>query len=266
MKWLSLIAASVALFAAAWAHAAPMPSKPGLARVLLQGCLRAPAQQTAERIASEVGAKPYSDVRLKRELKTTTTNFEEPGTGEDQRTKTTVTVFRGWDLPGPGAGALEYQEERFETEWVERSSRQTVKPVQTSLARSCRLHAPVANARSIFELYETMAGGPYGIRISADRRWIDFFMFDEDRFDIELTFMLRNPLARLAPDPARQEGHLFITDGGPLYFDSTTPGIPTIKLTHAELLAGLDQEGGLTFLNMNIEPVVQRLTANQPRP
>jgi hypothetical protein len=137
--------------AAAEAPAGP----PGLARELLQGCLRTPSQKAAEQLAAAVGARPYSEARRRRELKTSTFNSPEAATGEDQRTKVTVTAFAGWDLPGPGAGSLEYQEESSEIVWIDRATGQAVTPVRTSVARSCHVKAPVANARAIFESMRT---------------------------------------------------------------------------------------------------------------
>jgi hypothetical protein len=236
-------------------------SRPGLARELLQGCLKPPSQEATAQLASAVGATPYSEARRRRELKTSSESHPEPTSGEDQRTKTTVTEFEGWDLPGPGAGALEYQEERYETVWVDRSSQQSVTPVRIALDRSCRLHAPVANARAIFELYEGLTDRPYGIRISADRRWIDVFMFDEDHFDVELSFDLEAPLAGVAPDAAQGDGRLVLSDSGPRFIDGVAPGVPTVKLTRAALLAGLDQAATMTFFNAEIAPVVQRLAS-----
>lgn len=240
-------------------RAQPVQNTPGLAQALLQGCLEAPGAQNTERLASKVGAKPYSDLRQRRELKTTTVKFPEPTSGEDQRTKVIVIEFRGWDLAGPGAGSLEYQAARTETDWVDRASQQPVKPVRTALGRSCRIHAPVANARAILELYERLNEGPYGIRISADRRWIDFFMFDENGFDIELSFVLQTPLAGVAADVQHQEGHLILSDGDGRYFNGTSPGIPSVTLTRMALLVGLDQQATMDFMNETIEPLVQRL-------
>jgi hypothetical protein len=241
------------------ADAETQANKPSLARELLQGCLKPPSQETVSQLASAVGGTPYSEARRRRELTTNTVTYPEPDTGQDQRTKTTVTEFQGWDLPGPGAGALEYQGERSEIVWLDRASQQSVTPVRVALDRSCRLHAPVANARAIFELLEGMTDRRYGIRIAADRRWIDVFMFDEDHYDVELSLELEAPLAGLASDAAGQESHLILTDGGPRFIDYVAPGIPTVKLTRAALLAGLDQPATMSFFNTEIEPVVQRL-------
>ena len=106
-------------------------NKAGLARQLLQGCLAAPTQQVTSSLASAVGARPYSELRRRRALKSDTTTFQEPApSNDDQRTKTTVTEFRGWDLQGQGAGTLEYQEQRTETVWLDRATRQAVTPTR----------------------------------------------------------------------------------------------------------------------------------------
>jgi hypothetical protein len=225
--------------------------------------LKPPSEQAAAQLAVAVGATPYSDTRRKRELKTSTVNYPEAATGNDQRTKTTVTEFRGWDLPGPGAGSLEYKEESTKTVWVDRSTGQSVTPVRTSVARSCRLSAPVVNARAIFEMYEGLTEHPYGLRVSADRRWIDVFMFDPDKFDVELSFVLEAPLAGLAPDADKQDGRLVLSNGGPRFIADVSPGVPTVSLTRADLLAGLDGPADMSFFNMEIQPVVQRLATRQ---
>jgi len=239
----------------------PSANRPGLARELIRGCLKPPSRQGVAQLAVAAGATPYSETRRRRELKTNSVSYPEAETGRDQRTKTTVTDFRGWDLPGPGAGALEYQEESSEIFWVDRSTGQSVTPVQTSAARSCRLNAPVVNARAIFEMYEGLTERSYGLRVSADRRWVDVFMFDPDKFDVELSFVLDAPLAGLAPDVAQQDGRLVLSDGGPRFVRGVSPGIPTVSLTRAGFLAGLDRPATMTFFNMEIQPVVQRLAA-----
>lgn len=257
-----LAVAAVALLSRA-ADAQTPAGVPGLARSLIQGCLRPPSMAGVAQLAFALGAKPYSEARRRRELKTDTTIFPEASTPRDQRTKTTVTEFRGWDLPGPGAGTLEYSESRTETDWLERKTRQPVTPVRVDVSRSCSVHAPVANAGAIFEMYEGLSDRDYGMRISADRRWIDVFSFDPDRFDAELSFDLEAPLAGLAPDRANAEGRLILTDGGPRFIGGPAKGIPTIELTRSTVLAALNRPATMSFFNAEITPVVQRLAAAQ---
>ncbi len=246
------------------ADSEPAVPKAGSARQLLQGCLATPGQQVTSKLASAVGALPYSEIRRRRGLKSATTTFQEPAPSlDDQQTKITVTEFHGWDLHGQGGGTLEYQEQRTETVWLDRATQQPVTPIRVALGRSCKLDAPVANARAILELYESLNAGPYGIRISADRRWIDFYSFDEDRFDIELSFDLQAPLAGLALDAAGLEGHINLSDGGPRYFSGASPGIPAFNLTRGALLSGLDQAATMHLLNEDIEPIVERLAAGR---
>jgi hypothetical protein len=121
----------------------------------------------------------------------------------------------------------------------------------------------VVNARAIFEMYEGLTERPYGLRVSADRRWVDVFMFDPDMFDIELSFVLEAPLAGLAPDADQQDGRLVLSDGGPRFIGDVSAGIPTVSLTRAGLLAGLDRPATMTFFNTKIQPVVQRLATRQ---
>jgi hypothetical protein len=247
------------------AEAQAPAGKPGLARELIEGCLKPPSPETVAQLAAAVGAKPYSDVRRKRELKTSTDTFQEPATGQDQRTTTTVVEFLGWDLPGPGAGSLEFRAERTETDWVDRASRQSTTPVRVAMDQSCKLDAPVANARAVFELYEGLTDREYGIRISADRRWVDVFMFDEDNFDIELSFVLDTPVPGLPPETAQSDDRLVMPDGGPRFINSAAEGVAAVRMTRAQLLAALDQPADMSFFNMKIEPVVQRLAAAKDR-
>jgi hypothetical protein len=260
MNWAVAWVLALGLLALGPRPAAAEPhARPGSARELLQGCLKTPSREAATQLASAAGARPYSEIRRRRELKTSTANYEQPASSEDQRTTTKVTEFRGWDLPGPGAGSVEYREETTEIVWVDRATRQAVTPVRASRSRSCRLQAPVFNARTIFELYEDLTDRRYGIRIAADRQWINVFMFDPDRFDVELIFELDKPIAGLTPD-ATSEGRLALSDGGPRVINGVSPGIPVVSLTRAALLAGLDQPATMTFFNMEIEPIVQRLS------
>ncbi len=243
------------------AAAAPSDVRPGLAHDLLQGCLEKPTDAGMSRLAAAVGAQPYSEARRAGQMgKPETVISPERSTGRSQRTTTTVTGFRGWDLSGPGAGSMEYLEEKSRTDWIDSSSGQAVTPVRNTLGRTCRLHAPVASGRAMFELLESMTDHEYGIRISPDRRWIDVFMFDEDRYDIELNLVLDSPLADLAADDEKTgESRLVLTDGGPRFADGVAPDYPTVKMTRAALLAALDRPADMTFFNATIEMVVQRL-------
>jgi hypothetical protein len=116
----------------------PAPGDPGLARQLMRDCLKPPGPTGVAQLAEAVGAKPYPAARRDREFKASTSNYEESATGRDQRTTTTITDFRGWDLPGPSAGTLEYQEDLSEIVWLDRATGQAVTPVQTALGRTCR--------------------------------------------------------------------------------------------------------------------------------
>lgn len=236
-------------------------SHPGLARELLEGCLGRPTREGVERLAAHVGATPYSDLRRRRELKASTSLFKEPDTDQDQRTKATVTEFEGWDLSGPGAGSLAYKAERTEIDWLDRATQQPMTAVRVATSQSCVVEAPVADARAIFELYEGLTDRAYGVRISADRRWLDVFMFDENRYDIELSFILDAPLKGLAPDTDAQEGRLILLDGNARLMGGAAAGIPIVKLTRAAFLEGLAQPATVRFFNEEIKPMVQRLTA-----
>jgi hypothetical protein len=110
-------------------------------------------------------------------------------------------------------------------------------------------------------MYEKLTERRYGLRISSDRRWVDVFMFDPARYDIELSFDLEAPFAGLVPDAAQHNGRLILSDGGPRFIGDVSPGIPTVSLTRAALLAGLDRAAAMTLLNMEIQPIVQRLEA-----
>jgi hypothetical protein len=172
-----------------------------------------------------------------------------------------VTAFSGWDLPGQVAGSLEYSEGDYRMTRVEVATGQPIMAWRAARTRECRIVAPVANARKIFELYETMHAADYGILISADRRWISVFTFDPDRYDIELHFKLDAPLAGLPADSTGDGlSRLVLADGGPRFDGDPGPGVATVKLTRAALLAGLDHPADMSFMNEATEPVVKRLS------
>jgi hypothetical protein len=232
-------------------------------RQLLHGCLEPPGETGLLQLASAVGAKPYGDLRRKRELGDQDPVINAlPQAKQAQRTRVSVTAFQGWDLAGPSAGSLEYREEKISIDWIDNASGQPLKPVRVSTDRSCTLNAPVADARDMFEIFESMTDRIYGIRISADRRWVDVFMFDPDQYDTELSFNLEKPLPGLAQDSDdKGESRLAISDAGPRVSNYGDPRIPIVTLTRAAFLAGLDQPAAMNLLNEVIQPVVQRLAA-----
>jgi hypothetical protein len=234
------------------------------ARELLQGCLLEPSKDATAKLAMAVGGAPYSDVRIRHELghhEVSTVVDDNTRPGEAQRTETTVTAFSGWDLPGPSAGSLEYSEGEYRMARVEVATGQLITAWKAARTHECRVVAPVANARSIFELYEKIHRADYGILVSADRRWISVFTFEPDQYDVELQFQLDAPLAGL-PVASSDGGNsrLIITDGGPLFDGDPGPGVPSVKLTRAALLSGLDHAADMTFVNEISDPIVQRLS------
>lgn len=244
--------------------AASVASQPGLAKQLLQGCLQPPTQASVANLAEVVGAKPYSAVRNRRAMiKQEPTVIEDPpGSGEVQRTETTVTAFHGWDLPGSGAGSLEYSERTTRIDRIMKATGELSEATRVSRDRACTLVAPVASGRAMFELYETLHDEPYGLLISANRRRITVFRFDPDRYDIELSIMLDAPLAGVPPASGDEVmGRLVLSDGGPRFIDDVTPGVPIVRLTRPALLAALNRPASMELGNSIMEPVVQRLAA-----
>ncbi len=260
MRGLIGVGAASALFLLCTASVAGTPpSDSTLARDLVQGCLKTPTSESVSHLATQIGATPFSEVRRQQELKSETIQVPDPGDNRDQRTRSTVTEYHGWDLPQASAGTLSYKERKTEVVWVDHATGQPMSPVNVARDHACQLSAPVARARSMFELFETLTTLNYGIRISADRRWVDVFMFDPDQYDIELSFALDAPLAGL---PAgRAEGRLVLTDGGPRLSNYVGAGIEPVTLTKASFLAGLDQTATMSLMNEAIEPVVQRLAS-----
>ncbi len=246
------------------ATGAASAERPALTRELLQACLEPPSHDGVGHLASKVGAAAYSALRQKNELKTETTRYHEPGTERDQRTQTTVTSMSGWDLPGPSAGAIEYRETKTEVDYVDHASGEAITAKTTTVSQRCRLAAPVAHAREVFELYERLTDRPYGIRISGDRTWLDIFMFDPDRFDVELMFVLDKPLDGSHVEDADGGLWLVLPDGGERFINDVAPGVPTTTMRRSALLVRLDQTAKMTFINEAITPVVQRLTARAP--
>ena len=234
------------------------------ARELLQGCLSEPSRDVTTKLAMAIGSTPYSDARTRHELgrhDVSTVVDDNTRTDEAQRTETTVTAFSGWDLPGPGAGSLEYSEGEYRMARVEVATGQPITAWKVAQTRECRVTAPIANARAIFELYEIMHRTDYGILISADRRWISVFTFDPDHYDIELQFQLDAPLAGLpAASPNEGNSRLILSDGGGLFDGDPGPGVPSVTLTRADLLSGLDHAADMTFTHEVSNFIVRRLS------
>jgi hypothetical protein len=114
-------------------------------------------------------------------------------------------------------------------------------------------------------MYETLHDQPYGILIAPDRRRITAFVFDPNRFDIELSIELDAPISGMAAAPVGTTiTRLVMADGGSRFINDVNPGIPTVATTRAALLASLDQPAIMTLGDTVIEPVVQRL-ADFPR-
>lgn len=251
------------------AGAAEVGAGGSLARQLLQGCLAGPSKVATIKLASLVGATPYSEARIRRELgrhDTSTVVDDNTRPDEAQRTETSVTAFVGWDLPGPGAGSLEYSEGDYRMTRVDVASGEPIAAWRAARTQSCRITAPVSNARAIFELYEQLQREDYGILVSADRRYVSVFTFDADHYDIELSFQLGAALAGLPAD-AKQKGmsRLVLTDGGPRFENDAGPGVPIVGLTRAALLSGLDGPANMGFSDEAMQPVVQRLSQSSVR-
>ncbi len=171
------------------AGGAEIAGRGDLARELLQGCLSGPNKDATTRLAMAIGATPYTPARLRRERAHQDTSVvvdDITRPDEAQRTETAVTAFVGWDLPGPGAGSLDYSESRYRMTRVEMASGQPIQPWRVARIRACEIAAPVANTRAIFELYQTLQSWTYGILVSPDRRRVQVLTFDPDRYDIEL--------------------------------------------------------------------------------
>jgi hypothetical protein len=222
-----------------------------------------PTAAATIRLAAAVGATPYSDARTRYDLAqhdtTVVPDVTQPG--EADRTEMSVASIRGWDLPGPGAGSLEYREDVTRQDRIEQATGQAISALRVSRDRACVVDAPVANGRAIFELYEKLHKQDYGILLSPDRRQIIVFSFKPGSFDIELAIVLDAPLAGLAAAPdGTGNSRMMLTDGGARFINDVIPGVPVVKLTRAALLAGIDRPATMHFDNTLIEPVVERLS------
>jgi hypothetical protein len=268
MRELAALAGIVVLAWPLGAAPSPAASGAGLAQQLLKSCIDSPSREAMAKLAAAVGATPFSDARTKRELGPQEASIERDDLthpDEAQRTETTVIAFQGWDLPGPSAGTIEYDEEVTRIARVEVKSGEPITPWRQQTLRECVIAAPVADARDIFELYEKLQSASYGVLLSADRRHLSVFTFDPDAYDIELSFELDAPLAGLPPD-TQHSGYsrLDIPDGGPQFIGGGGPEVPSVRITRAALLAGLAHPAQMTFANNAIAPTVQRLTTLGP--
>ena len=248
-------------------HPTEVPPAPAfgsefLTRQLLEGCLQPPSEAATVRLALAIGATPYSDARTKLELARRDTLVVPDTTkpGDAYRTETSVVTFRGWDLPGQGTGSLDYHEELSRQVHIEQSTGQPVTATRATHDRSCHVEALVANGRAIYELFERLQDRRYGILITDDRRRVVVFIFDEDRYDIELSLLLERPLPDVPPgNTPAGTSRLVLTDGGPRFVNGVVAGIPTVTISRETLLAGIDLPATMAFSNMVIEPVVERL-------
>ena len=228
-----------------------------------------PTKEGVSMLASAVRAIPYSEARIGKELmrhgeSTVVDDHTKPD--EAQRTETRVTAFSGWDLPGPGAGSLEYSEGDYRMTRVDVATGQILAPWRVARTRDCRLAAPVANARAVFETYQKLQNAGFGMLVSPDRRDVSVFTFDPDRFDTELQFEFDKPFAGLAPvDQKAGMSRVILSDGGSPYWNDPGPGVPTVRMNRAQLLSALDGPAMMEFGNELIEPVIQRLTAREAR-
>jgi hypothetical protein len=260
----TVLAAAFVIVCLAFGCAQAQAADAHLAKAVLQGCLASPSEERTAKLAAALSAKPYSAIRTRRGFGDVVEHFHPDASrpGESQRTRVKVTAFRGWDLPGPGAGTIEYVESRTEIDWIERVSGQATTPLRVAVDRSCRVNAPVASARRIFELYQTLHSDPVGLLVSPDRRQIVAFRFDPDRFDIELGFGLAAPLPGLAPSK-KDSGmeRVVVADDDGQFLNGVPQGVDRVTITRSALLTGLEQQAAMTFGNTVIEPVVQRLTA-----
>ena len=104
-----------------------------------------PAKRDLAKLARAVGGNALfaRQDSPRTEAKQKPTIFANPSNdGEGQRTQVTVTAFRGWDLPGPGAGSLEFTEQSEQIDQIELVSGQPTTAPRASHNRSCDLNAP----------------------------------------------------------------------------------------------------------------------------
>jgi hypothetical protein len=257
------VCAAVPAFATA--EPAPLP----LVQPLLQGCLAPPSVRSAGDLAVSMKAIPYSNARIRREIghrdvSTVADDITHPE--EAQRTETTVTAFLGWDLAEVGAGSIEYAETNYRVVRIETRTGQTLTPWRISRSKRCLIRAPVADAREVLETYEKLQPFWLGILVSADRRWVSFFTFDPDQYDIELHLRLSKPLKGLAPGHGEDLTRILLNDGGRRYETDPGPAVRTLRMDRAALLAGLQGPAEMDFMNETIEPIVQRLSVRAGDP
>jgi hypothetical protein len=219
-------------------------------RTLLQGCLKQPSPEAVARLAGLVGATPIAEARVRHVVgKQESVVAPKPADHSvSLRTESTITAFHGWDLPALVGGHLEYLETTDRAANVKTATGEQLTPWSVLVAKECVIEAPAASARAIFELYETLVDQPYGLLVSPDRRQITIFMFDPDKRDAELVLTLKEPVPWLKTAPP-DEGMSRLLVPDPRVLDVVTPGVPSVQLTRAGLVAWLDAPGALRFEN-----------------
>ncbi len=262
VAWLAVGALSNALPAPPAGPPVPPTSE---ARTLIEGCLADPTTASVARLASAIGAIPYSDVRTQHELarQDTVVVADPTAPGQADPTVTTLTSFHGWDLPGAGAGSLEYTEDFSRQDKIDQASGGSISAVRVSRSQTCHLEAPVVSGRAMFELFETLEAMPYGILVSPDRLSITVFIFDPGRSEIDFAIVLEAPLAGVPPArPGEGNARLVMDDGGPRFQNGVIPGVPTVRLTRAQLLAAIDRPATMSLANSRFTPIGPRLSRN----
>ena len=259
IKMAARVAAGAVLILAPLRASAAAPERAAdLPRTLIQGCLADPSAAAVAKLAAAVGATPYPQAQINSVLaqrgSTTLPDVRTPGTAD--RTETEMIAYRGWALPGPGGGGLAYREQRIRKVTIEQATNEPLDDLRVSLSRACIVETRASSGRAVFEAYEALHGGDYGALITADRKDIIIFRFSPDAYDIELDISLDSPLAGTRPGVDRNgPSRLVLLDGGPRFISSVPPGVPTVTLTRAALLAGLDRPATIDFGNTALEAV-----------
>jgi hypothetical protein len=220
---------------------------------VVAGCLIGTSAEHVADLAGALAASPYDSERnaYERGDHHTVVADVDDHPGEAIRTDVQVTGFTGWTLP---EGRLEAVTETRREQRVSRGAPPS-EPV-TYVARTCRAEAATSSGTGAFEAFERTHAGAYGVFTGLGQRVISVFVDAPHRREVLLTLTFAGPPPGLPAD-APEGGYvrLVISDAGRTMLPPPVPGMPSVTITRAALLAALDRPAQIAIAASDIERV-----------